>query len=71
MKKGDLKIKRKKKDSDWISYDPRISNDGRKFVLVLESGKKMSWLEALEAAYVFAKEEYEKIIGTEAHTTTQ
>jgi hypothetical protein len=57
VKKGDIKIKRKKKTQDWVSFDPRISNDKKTFVLRIESSSKRNWYEFLNAINSYAIDE--------------
>lgn len=62
MKKGDIKIKRKRKSQDWLSFDPRISNDKRTFVLRVESSCKTNWMEFMMAIQSYSAEELNKLM---------
>lgn len=59
MAKGDLKIK-KKSTEESVSFDPRLSQDKKTFVLVIESTCSMLWLDAVEACLVWSSEELKK-----------
>lgn len=60
MAKGDLRVKRSStKQNEQVSFDPRISQDKKTFVLVIESTCKMSWYEAIQACAVYARDELE------------
>lgn len=61
MKKGDIRIKRKKRSKDYVTFDPRISNDRKTFVLRVESGTSENWYTYLAAIYSYVTEEMERI----------
>lgn len=62
MDKGDIKIKRRKKSDDWVSFDPRISNDRKTFVLRVESSTKANWFEYMNAIHSYATDEMNRIM---------
>jgi hypothetical protein len=58
MSRGDLRIKRARhKKEEQVSFDPKLSQDKKTFVLVIESTCKMSWYEAIQACAIYAKDE--------------
>jgi hypothetical protein len=67
--KGELKIKRKRKSTEeTVTFDPRLSQDKKTFVLVIESSTPMTWFESVQAALVYAKDELDRL-GLEASAT--
>lgn len=66
MGKGELRIKKTKAEEEVI-FDPRLSQDKKTFVLVIESTCRMSWYEAVQAARVYAVDELERL-GRETNT---
>jgi hypothetical protein len=67
--KGDLKIKKVKGAEEAVSFDPRLSQDKKTFVLVVESTSALKWWDAVQAAYVWAKDELDRV-GAE-HSTAE
>lgn len=60
--KGELKIKRKSKSSEeTVTFDPRLSQDKKTFVLVVESSTPMTWFEAVQATRVWAIDEKDRL----------
>lgn len=60
--KGDIKVKRKKKSTqETVTFDPRLSQDKKTFVLVIESTSAMHWHDALYACLVYAKDELNEL----------
>jgi hypothetical protein len=61
--KGDIRIKKITKDgADMFTFDPRLSQDKKTFVLVIECTKKMSWYEAIMACVIYAKDEKDALL---------
>ena len=63
MSKGDIKIKKREANKGEVTFDPRLSQDKKTFVLVVESYSRMSWYEALQATYIYSKDEIDRILG--------
>lgn len=66
MDKGDIKIKRKRESKEWVSFDPRISNDRKTFVLRVESSTRANWFEFMNAIYSYATEEMNRMMEVES-----
>lgn len=62
MSKGPLKVARTSA-RHAVTYDPRLSQDKKTFVLVIESTAKMSWLEAVRHAIAWGKDEQTRVIN--------
>lgn len=61
MGKGELKVKKHKATEEEVSFDPRLSQDKKTFVLVIESSVPMKWWDAVQACYVWAKDEMDQL----------
>ncbi len=69
MSKGALKIKKKRATEEAVSFDPRLSQDKKTFVLVVESTCSMSWYDAIQATLIYAKDEFESLNSGEPSVT--
>ena len=68
-RKGDIKIKAQKATEEAVSFDPRLSQDKKTFVLVVESTCPMTWFEAIQACLIYAKDEHNSLTaGVESDT---
>ena len=61
MKKGDIRVKRKKNSKEVISFEPRLSTDKRTFVVRVENGTPDHWANYLYYVYEWAKQEIEDL----------
>lgn len=61
MKKGDIRIMKKANAKDYATFDPRLSNDKRTFVLRVESGEPESWYNFYLAVYAYVKDELRRM----------
>lgn len=66
MSRGDLKIKKQRGKQAEVSFDAKLSQDKRTFVLVVESDVRMSWYEAVQATMIYARDEFDQLIGAGA-----
>lgn len=73
MAKGPLKVKKVKKSQkateEQVSFDPRLSQDKKTFVLVIESTTPMSWFDAVMAAFIWGKDSKDELIDQATNTT--
>lgn len=69
MAKGPLKIKKQKATEEAVSFDPRLSQDKKTFVLVIESTTPMSWFDAIMATFIYGKDEKDRLIDGATNTT--
>ncbi len=63
MGRGELKIKKKSATEETVSFDPRLSQDKKTFVLVVESTCPMSWFDTVQATLIWAKEEHDRLVN--------
>jgi hypothetical protein len=61
MDRGPIRIKKKKGSRDWVSFDPRLSNDRKTLVVNVESSTKFNWYEYMNALASYALEELDRL----------
>lgn len=57
MGKGEIKVKKKKKSQDYVTFEPQLSNDKQTFVLRVESTSPENWYTFLMAIRQYADDE--------------
>lgn len=68
MAKSEIKVAKKKRSKDYVTFEGQLSNDKRTFVLRVESTSPENWYTYLMAVRQYAADELERYETPDANS---
>lgn len=68
MAKGEIKVAKKKKSKDYVTFESQLSNDKRTFVTRVESTSPENWYTFLMALRTYADDEIKRYETPDANS---